>query len=79
MQNGQSMLPHRGITMHRLRFDADFPALLFTVGCSLIFLIAIPALWYVEAGAVAVGLVIAAVLQIVHHRPVESSRLSIKL
>jgi hypothetical protein len=78
MQTGQSQPPHRGITMHRLRFDADFPALLFTVGSSLIFLIAIPALWSVEVGAIAAGLLIAAVLQIVHHRPVESSRLSIK-
>jgi hypothetical protein len=44
----------------------------------LIFLLAIPALWVVVAGALAVGLVIAAVLQLVHGKPDESVRLTIK-
>ena len=78
MEDGRSEHPHRGITMHRLSLGADFPGLLFAVGSALIFLIAIPALWYVVAGALAVGLVIAAVLQLVHNKPDEFSRLSIK-
>ena len=53
--------------MHRLPVGGDFPGLLFAVGCVLIFLLAIPALWYVLVGAVAVGLFIAGVLQIIRH------------
>jgi hypothetical protein len=55
--------PHRGIDMHRLPVGGNFPGLVFAVGTALIFLIALPALWYVVAGALAIGLVIAAVLQ----------------
>lgn len=53
--------------MHRLPVGGDFPGLLFAVGCALIFLLAIPALWYVLVGAVAVGVFIAGVLQIIRH------------
>ena len=60
--------PHRGITMHRLPVGGDFPGLIFAVGSVLIFLLAIPALWYVLVGAVALGLFIAGVLQIIRHR-----------
>jgi hypothetical protein len=70
--------PHRGITMHRLSVGGDFPGLLFAVGSMLIFLIAIPALWYLVAGAVVVGLLIAAALRLVRNKPDEFSRLSLK-
>ena len=59
----ESKSPHRGIDMHRLPVGGNFPGLVFAVGTALIFLIALPALWYVVAGALAIGLVIAAVLQ----------------
>jgi hypothetical protein len=59
--------PHRGITMHRLPVGGNFPGLLFAIGTALIFLLAIPALWYVLVGAVAMGLFIAGVLQIIRH------------
>src|SRR5215469_7297016 len=59
--------PHRGITMHRLPVGGDFPGLLFAVGSALIFLLAIPALWYVLVGAVAVGLFIAGALRVIRH------------
>jgi len=62
----QNEHPHRGITMHQLRFGAGFPGLVFAVGTALIFLFAIPALWYVLAAALVVGLLIAALLQILH-------------
>ena len=78
MQSEYPEHPHRGITMHRLTVGADFPGLVFAVGSMLIFLLAIPALWYVVAGALVVGLVIAAVLQLVHEKPDESARLTIK-
>jgi hypothetical protein len=74
----ESKSPHRGITMHRLQVAGDLPGLIFAVGSALIFLLAIPALWYVIAGALAVGLVIAAVLKLVH-RPDASVRPIIKI
>ena len=78
MQNEHPEHPHRGITMHRLSVGGDFPGL-FAVGSVLIFLLAIPALWYVVGCALAVGLVIAAVFQFVHRKPDETARLSIKI
>jgi hypothetical protein len=74
----ESTSPHRGIDMHRLPVGGDFPGLVFAVGTALIFLIALPALWYVVVGALAVGLVIAAVLQILHDRPDQSKKLTLK-
>ena len=75
----ESKSPHRGIDMHRLPVGGDFPGLVFAVGSALIFLIALPALWYVVVGALAVGLVIAAVLQLIHDRPEDSAPGSLKL
>lgn len=74
----ESKAPHRGITMHRMPVGGNFPGLIFAVGSALIFLLAIPALWFVVVGALAVGLVIAAVLQITHEKPTESAKLTIK-
>jgi len=71
--------PHSGITMHRLTVGGNFPGLLFAVGTALIFLLAIPALWFVVVAALAAGFAIAAVLQIVHRKPTESARLSLKI
>jgi len=65
----QSEFPHRGITMHRLPVGDNLPGLLFAVGSALIFLIAIPALWYVLAGAIAVGFAVAGVLQLLGDGP----------
>jgi hypothetical protein len=73
-----SEYPHRGITMHRLPVGDNLPGLVFSVGSALIFLFAIPALWYVLVAAVAVGLVIAALLQIVHREHLdETARLTL--
>ena len=71
--------PHRGIDMHRLPVGGDFPGVLFAVGSALIFLIALPALWYVIMGALAVGLVIAAVLQMIHERLDDGPQTTLKL
>jgi hypothetical protein len=72
--------PHRGITMHQLPVAGNIPGLVFAVGSALIFLFAIPALWYVLVAAVVIGLVIAAVLQVLHQeRPDETARLSLKI
>ena len=75
----ESKSPHRGIDMHRLPIGGDFPGLLFAVGSALIFLIALPALWYVVVGALAVGLVIAAVLQLIHDKSDQTERSTFKL
>ena len=75
----ESKSPHRGIDMHRLPVGGDFPGVVFAVGSALIFLIALPALWYVVAGALVVGLVVAAVLQIIHDRPDKSQGSTLKL
>jgi hypothetical protein len=72
--------PHRGITMHQLPVAGNIPGLVFAVGSALIFLFAIPALWYVMVAAIVVGLVIAAVLPVLHQeRPDETARLSLKI
>jgi hypothetical protein len=75
----ESKSPHRGIDMHRLPVGGDFPGLVFAFGSALIFLIAIPALWYVVAGALVIGLVIAAVLQIIHDNREKSQSNILKL
>ena len=75
----ESKSPHRGITIHRLPVEGNFPGLVFAVGSSLIFLLAIPALWYAVAGALVVGLLIAAVLQFAHQKPDDSERLTLKI
>lgn len=71
--------PHRGITMHRLPVGGNFPGLVFAVGSALIFLFAIPALWFVVVAALAAGFAIAAVLQITHRKLIESAKLTMKL
>jgi hypothetical protein len=75
----ESKSPHSGIDMHRLPVGGDLPGLVFAVGTALIFVIALPALWYLVVGALAVGLVIAAVLQILHDRPDQSQKLTLKI
>lgn len=65
--------------MHQMPVGGNFPGLVFAVGSALIFLFAIPALWFVLVAAIAVGLVIAAVLQMTHRHPTESARLTFKL
>jgi hypothetical protein len=71
--------PHRGITMHRMPVGGNFPGLVFAIGSALIFLFAIPALWFVVVAALAAGCVIAALLQIVHRRPSDSTRFSLRI
>ena len=69
--------PHRGITMHRLPVDGNYPGAIFTLASALIFLLAVPALWYLLIAAGAAGFAIAAVLDLVHQKPVEAKRLSL--
>ena len=75
----ENQFPHRGITMHQLPVGGNFPGFVFAVGSALIFLLAIPALWFVLIAALVVGLIAATVLQMTHKDPSESSRLSLKI
>lgn len=59
---------HPGITMHKLSFGGGFIGLLFTVGCSLIFLLGFPTLWYFVAFAFGLGIGVALLLRLVHSR-----------
>jgi len=51
--------PHPGITVHKITFGGGFIGLLFTAGCSLIFLLGFPTLWYFVALSTALGLALA--------------------
>ena len=55
---------HPGITMHKLTFGSGFVGLLFTVGCSLIFVLGFPMLWYFVAFSAALGVAVAAILHV---------------
>jgi hypothetical protein len=71
--------PHRGITMHQMPVGGNFPGIIFAIGSALIFLFAIPALWFVVVAAVAIGLVIAAILHTLDRKhPEETLRLTLK-
>jgi len=52
--------------MHKLPVGGGVAGFLFTVGSVLIFLLALPMLWYFVALAVALGVGIALVLRIAH-------------
>ena len=54
---------HPGITMHKLTFGSGFVGLLFTVGCSLIFVLGFPTLWYFVAFSAALGIAVAITLR----------------
>ena len=54
---------HPGITMHKLTFGSGFVGLLFTVGCSLIFVLGFPTLWYFVAFSAALGIAVAIILR----------------
>jgi hypothetical protein len=55
---------HPGITMHKLTVGAGFEGLLFTVGCSLVFVIGLPALWSFVAFGAALGIGVAIFLRL---------------
>lgn len=56
---------HPGISMHRLPVGGGFVGLLFALGCSLIFVLGFPSLWYFVAFSAALGLGVALILRIV--------------
>lgn len=59
---------HPGITMHKLTFGSGFVGLLFTVGCSLIFVLGFPTLWYFVAFSALLGVAIAMILRLSSRR-----------
>jgi hypothetical protein len=57
---------HPQVNMSRLAVGGNIGGMIFAMGCMLIVLIGIPAIRYVFPVAVAVGLVIALVLHLIH-------------
>ena len=69
---------HPGISMHKLPVGAGFPGLVFTIGCSLIFLLGLPALWYFVVFGAALGIAVAVILRLTNkHRSERANPLSI--
>jgi len=65
---------HPGITMHKFTVGPGFVGLVFTVGCALIFLFGLPALWWFLAFSAALGLAVALVLRKVNRYRSERSK-----
>ncbi len=59
---------HSGITMHKLTVGPGIMGLLFAVGCALIFVIGLPALWSFVALSAALGLGIALMFRTIGRR-----------
>lgn len=69
---------HSGITLHKLTVGPGIMGLLFAVGCALIFVIGLPALWSFVALSSALGLAIAFFFRLVsRHRSDRHKPLSI--
>ena len=65
---------HPGIAVHKVPVGADVPGLLFAVGMVFIFLLAVPALSFLLAGAAVLGIAIAWALRALHRsQPLEKS------
>jgi hypothetical protein len=60
--------PHRGITMHKIKFGGGFSGLTFTIGSMAIFLASLPQLWYLLALAAALGIGVAVALRVAHRQ-----------
>lgn len=65
---------HPGINMHKLPVGGGFIGLLFAIGCSLIFVLGFPALWYFVALAFALGIGVAIVLKMIGNRRSDRNR-----
>jgi hypothetical protein len=59
---------HPGISMHKLPVGGGFMGLLFAAGCSLIFVLGFPTLWYFVALAFALGVGVALFLRVGNQR-----------
>ena len=69
---------HPGITMHKISIGPGIMGLVFTIGCGLIFVIGLPALWSFVAFSAALGIAIALLLQMTsQHRSEGRKPLSI--
>jgi hypothetical protein len=55
---------HPGITMHKLPVGGGFIGLLFALGCSTIFVLGFPTLWYFVALTFVLGVAIAIFLRL---------------
>ena len=65
---------HPGINMHKLPVGGGFMGLLFAAGCSLIFVLGFPTLWYFVALAFVLRVLVALWLKVVHQRGADRSK-----
>ena len=65
---------HSGITMHKLTVGPGFMGFVFAIGCALIFIIGLPALWTFVAFSAALGLGIAVLLRITSQNRSEGAK-----
>jgi hypothetical protein len=65
---------HPGINMHKLPVGGGFVGLLFAAGCSLIFVLGFPTLWYFLALAFVLGVVVALFLKVRNNRRADRSK-----
>lgn len=65
---------HSGITMHKLTVGPGIMGLLFAVGCALIFVIGLPALWTFVAFSAALGLGVALMLRVISRNRSERAK-----
>ena len=65
---------HSGITMHKLTVGPGIMGLLFAVGCALIFVIGLPALWTFVAFSAALGLGVALMLRVINRNRSERAK-----
>ena len=65
--------------MHQIPVGGNVPGLVFAIGSVLIFLLALPALWYVIVSGTLIGIAVAGILYVVYRaHPVETARLTIR-
>jgi hypothetical protein len=65
---------HPGINMHKLPVGGGFVGFLFAGGCSLIFVLGFPTLWFFVALALALGVVVALFLKVRNNRRADRSK-----
>lgn len=65
---------HPGINMHKMPVGGGWMGILFAVGCSLIFVLGFPTLWYFVALTFALGIGIAIFMRIVTRYRSERNR-----
>jgi hypothetical protein len=65
---------HPGINMHKFTVGNGFIGFLLAGGCSLIFVLGLPALWYFVFLSACCGVILAAMLRVTHDRRSDTAK-----